>query len=135
MKTTTKKTTKKSPTPKPTKTPAPPAPDRWLPATGPLSDRPLCTEGPGKVDGLCGARAAVMHATDHGRAACAKHAKSGSKGTKTTTFSVQASGDPLKDSFQLTCDECGALICDIEVGDDLTTLMIMADDHRPRCHG
>ena len=44
-------------------------------------------------------------------------------------FEAKASDDDLKTDLELTCVDCGKVICDIEAGDTLDVLARTADDH------
>jgi hypothetical protein len=47
-------------------------------------------------------------------------------------FSALASDDT---DLELTCDSCGAVVCDIQAGDSLSSLADMADQHWQEVHG
>lgn len=44
-------------------------------------------------------------------------------------FEARQSADEVKTDPELTCVECGAVVCDIEHGDTLATLVATAIDH------
>lgn len=44
-------------------------------------------------------------------------------------FEARASDDEVKTDLELTCTECGMHICDIEAGDNLCVLAILAREH------
>lgn len=44
-------------------------------------------------------------------------------------FQTLASDDVVKTDLELTCIECNTVICDVEHGDTLLTLVNMAQDH------
>jgi hypothetical protein len=45
------------------------------------------------------------------------------------TFEAKQSDDDLKRDLELTCAECGEVVCDIEPGDDLDVLVSVAQGH------
>jgi hypothetical protein len=44
-------------------------------------------------------------------------------------FVALSSDDPVKRDLELRCNECDELICDIEDGDVLETLVLLVSDH------
>lgn len=46
---------------------------------------------------------------------------------------MRASTDPLKRDLELTCNVCKQHVCDVEHGDELTTLTGIARDHALDC--
>jgi hypothetical protein len=44
-------------------------------------------------------------------------------------FDACQSDDDLKTDLELTCSECGEVVCDIEPGDNLKVLAEVADAH------
>jgi len=44
-------------------------------------------------------------------------------------FEALASSDEVKTDLELTCTECGEVLCDIEHGDNLKVLCSVADEH------
>lgn len=44
-------------------------------------------------------------------------------------FEARQSDDHVKTDLELTCTECGEIVCDIEHGDTLATLAAVADEH------
>lgn len=45
------------------------------------------------------------------------------------------SDDPAKHDLELTCDECGEVICDVEDGDTIGILGSVVTDHQWTAHG
>lgn len=45
-------------------------------------------------------------------------------------FEARTSTDPVKTDLELTCLNCGAVVCDVEHGDTLDVLVRTAADHR-----
>lgn len=45
-------------------------------------------------------------------------------------FEVRASDDEVKRDLELTCTECDAAVCDIQVGDTLRTIMWVVHMHK-----
>lgn len=45
-------------------------------------------------------------------------------------FTAAGSGDPAKTDLELTCQVCGARVCDVEAGDGLDVLASAALDHQ-----
>ena len=48
-------------------------------------------------------------------------------------FETVASDDEVKTDLELTCMRCGGVVCDVEAGDDLHTLVGVATDHLTTC--
>jgi hypothetical protein len=44
-------------------------------------------------------------------------------------FTAEQSDDEVKRDLELTCEACGAVVCDIEAGDSLSSLAGCANDH------
>lgn len=44
-------------------------------------------------------------------------------------FEPRQSDDPVKTDLELTCRECGLVLCDIQPGDDFNILVEMALEH------
>ena len=44
-------------------------------------------------------------------------------------FTVRQSDDIVKTDLELTCDECGIVVCDVEANDNLKVLAECADEH------
>jgi len=44
-------------------------------------------------------------------------------------FDALQSDDEVKTDLELTCTECGTVVCDIEHGDNLKVLASVANDH------
>lgn len=44
-------------------------------------------------------------------------------------FECLQSDDDVKTDLELTCVDCGKVVCDVEAGDSLATLAKVADDH------
>jgi hypothetical protein len=44
-------------------------------------------------------------------------------------FEALQSDDDVKTDLELTCTDCGEVVCDIEHGDNLKILCSVADDH------
>jgi len=44
-------------------------------------------------------------------------------------FEALQSTDQVKTDLELTCTECGEVVCDIEAGDNLKVLAEVANDH------
>lgn len=50
-------------------------------------------------------------------------------------FTARQSDDNVKRDLELTCDECGEIVCDVEAGDSLSVLADVADSHWRLRHG
>lgn len=50
-------------------------------------------------------------------------------------FTALESDDMVKRDLELTCNECGTVVCDIEHGDLLSMLANTADQHWQEKHG
>jgi len=50
-------------------------------------------------------------------------------------FSARLSDDPLKRDLELTCDDCGRVLCDVQAGDSLAVLASIAVGHTLVCTG
>lgn len=48
-------------------------------------------------------------------------------------FEARQSDDDVKTDLELTCADCGRVLCDVEDGDSLGTLAAVATDHVGRC--
>lgn len=48
-------------------------------------------------------------------------------------FTAMQSDDLVKTDLELTCDDCGEVICDIEDGDNLLVLLRTAMAHLDEC--
>ena len=48
-------------------------------------------------------------------------------------FAARMSSDIVKSDLELTCDDCGQIVCDIEDGDNLLVLLQVAMDHLDEC--
>lgn len=44
-------------------------------------------------------------------------------------FEARQSDDPAKSELELTCIDCGTVLCDVQAGDTLTALFGTADKH------
>lgn len=44
-------------------------------------------------------------------------------------FDLKQSDDPVKTDLELTCSECGEVLCDVEADDNLGVLATVADNH------
>jgi hypothetical protein len=44
-------------------------------------------------------------------------------------FEALQSTDEVKTDLELTCTECGEVVCDVEAGDNLKVLADVADEH------
>jgi hypothetical protein len=52
----------------------------------------------------------------------------------TANAEICASGDAAKDCLALVCPACSAVLCDVEVHDELAVLCSVAADHQATCH-
>ena len=50
-------------------------------------------------------------------------------------YVATASDDPVKRDLELVCTKCKEVVCDIEDGDGLHTLVGVAHDHTEVCKG
>ena len=48
-------------------------------------------------------------------------------------FTALQSSDLVKRDLELTCDDCGQVICDIEDNDSLLVLVLTATEHLDEC--